>query len=191
MPPIEFIGIRGGHGTTTVALATAVTLAARVPARIAAHEPTTLLTPAGIAADGLPLDLADQLELATDRADSDVIDAGSLDHYDGDVSPEGRLRVGVLRGPDYLGPRTLCDHPEASVDGLVVVSEPGRALDARDVEAVSGIPVVAVVDHSPAVARAIDAGLFVHRVARCREFTLLLAWLNELVVESPWNLVAS
>lgn len=42
---IEFIGIRAGHGTTTVALATAAILAQHRPCRIAAHNPADLCAP--------------------------------------------------------------------------------------------------------------------------------------------------
>ena len=38
MQTIEFIGIRGGHGATAVALAAAATLATRGPTRISTHD---------------------------------------------------------------------------------------------------------------------------------------------------------
>ena len=92
-------------------------------------------------------------------------------------------RIGVLRGPDYLGLRTLCEHAEAPLDALVMLAEPGRALDARDVEHVSGRRVVAVVDHTPVVARTIDAGLLVHRLGRLREFAQLRTWITQIATE--------
>jgi hypothetical protein len=52
------------------------------------------------------------------------------------------------------------------VDGVVVVIEPGRSLDAGDVGEALGRPVVAVVPVDPAVARAVDAGVFGARVPR-------------------------
>lgn len=193
MKSIEFIGIRGGHGTSTVALAAAVTLATRGPTRIWSRDRRAVCSIAGIAHDGLPMPIVEHLDLTDEPAEADVIDAGTLElHVDDEPAGElaeprrsaaERLRVGVLRGPDYLGLRTLCEHAEARLDGLVVVTEAGRALDARDVEHVSGRPVLAVVDHSPVVARAIDAGLFVQRVARLREFTQLRSWISELSFE--------
>lgn len=48
--------------------------------------------------------------------------------------------------------------------GVVLVDEPGRALGARDVESVLGVPVRAVVLFEPRVARAVDAGLLVDRL---------------------------
>ncbi|MEI2699050.1 MAG: hypothetical protein V9E94_12145 [Microthrixaceae bacterium] len=192
MTTIEFIGVRGGHGTTTVALAAAATLAARGPTHISAHDRPAMCAHVGLAADGLPIPLADNLELAADDERGDVVDAGTLQSYLDEIPFEGEapigsqkasgcLRIGVLRGPDYLGVRTLCDHAEADLDGLVVISEPGRALDARDVEHVSGRAVVAVIDHTPVVARTVDAGLFMHRVHRLREFAQLREWITQIV----------
>ena len=194
MQPIEFIGIRGGHGTTTVALAAAATLATRGPTRISTHDRRALCAIVGIAHDGLPIPLAEHLDLAPGEHDGDVIDAGTLERYfdedpfDDELaerrqSASAALRIGVLRGPDYLGVRTLCEHAEPQLDGLVIVSETGRALDARDVEHVSGRPVLAVIDHTPVVARTIDAGLLVQRIARLREFAQLRTWITQIVVE--------
>ncbi len=82
--------------------------------------------------------------------------------------------------------RTLCEHADADLDGLVLVNEAGRALDARDVEHVSGSPVVAIIDHTPVVARTVDAGMLMHRVDRLREFAQLRDWIAQIdVVETP------
>lgn len=69
-------------------------------------------------------------------------------------------------------------HGDAFDASVPVISEPGRALNARDVEQVSGCPVVAVVDHTPSVGCIIDAGVFMHRQQRLREFTQLRNWLT-------------
>lgn len=197
MSAIEFIGIRGGHGTTTVALAAAATLAARGPTRLGAHDHRAVCAIAGIAHDGLPIPLGENLELAAEGQAADVIDAGTLEqhpdeHPDGEQraepcqSPPVGVRIGVLRGPDYLGIRTLCGHPEAVLDGLVLLSETGRALEPRDVEHVTGRPVLAVIEHTAVVARVIDAGLLLHRLARLREFTQLRTWITRTVsMEEP------
>ena len=85
MQPIEFTGIRGGHGTTTVALAAAATLATRGPTLVAARDRRSLCALAGIAEDGLPIPLAENLQLAEpnlDLAHTDgvhaVTDSGTL-----------------------------------------------------------------------------------------------------------------
>ena len=65
----------------------------------------------------------------------------------------------------YLALRRAVTHP-VRPDGVVLVTESGRALNAADVEAVVAAPVVAEVAIDPAVARAIDAGLFAARLPR-------------------------
>ena len=67
----------------------------------------------------------------------------------------------VLR-PCYLALRRAME-VSTWVDGVVVVSEPDRALDAHDVERLLGARVLASLDVDPAVARAVDAGLLVQR----------------------------
>jgi hypothetical protein len=49
-------------------------------------------------------------------------------------------------------------------DAVILVTEPGRALKAPDVERALGVPVVAQISIDPAVARAVDAGLLAARV---------------------------
>lgn len=70
----------------------------------------------------------------------------------------------VLR-PCFLALRRAQQLP-ARPSGVVLVTEPGRALGPSDVEAVVDAPVVAVVRTDPAVARAVDAGLLGSRLPR-------------------------
>lgn len=109
-----------------------------------------------------------------------VIDAGTL----GPDVPERdtlgapgdllRLRREAVRSaerslaclrPCYLGLRRM-SRLDLPLSGVVVIGEAGRALDAHDVEAVVGVPAVARVDLDPAVARAVDAGIFFDRPPR-------------------------
>jgi MinD-like ATPase involved in chromosome partitioning or flagellar assembly len=76
----------------------------------------------------------------------------------------------VLR-PCYLALRRALVAP-VRASGVVLVQEPGRALGRTDVEDVLGIPVRAVVDLDPAIARAVDAGLFPARLPRSFERAL-------------------
>jgi MinD superfamily P-loop ATPase len=62
------------------------------------------------------------------------------------------------------------------VDGVVVVTEPGRSLDASDVSDALGRPVVADVPLDPAVARAVDAGVFAARAPRALLRPLAQLW---------------
>lgn len=50
--------------------------------------------------------------------------------------------------------------------GVILVQEPGRSLDRFVVADVVGAPVLALIDHDPAVARAVDAGLLLSRSPR-------------------------
>lgn len=50
--------------------------------------------------------------------------------------------------------------------GIVLVGEPGRALQCRDVERALHAPVVAEVEYDPSVARSVDAGLLASRLPR-------------------------
>lgn len=71
-------------------------------------------------------------------------------------------RLVVTRGC-YLALRRLAESPIRPT-GVVLVSEPGRALGRRDVEHVAGVPVVAEVAFDPSVSRAVDAGLLAVRL---------------------------
>jgi septum formation inhibitor-activating ATPase MinD len=51
-------------------------------------------------------------------------------------------------------------------DQAIVIVEPGRALSVTDIESALGIPVTAEIPIDPAIARAIDAGLFATRLPR-------------------------
>ena len=71
----------------------------------------------------------------------------------------------------YLALRRAAD-PPLRPSGVVLVTEPGRALDRTDVEQVVGAPVRAEVALDPAVARAVDAGLLASRLPRGLERAL-------------------
>lgn len=76
----------------------------------------------------------------------------------------------VLR-PCYLSLRRALRAP-LRPSGVILVSEPGRSLGRSDVEDVLGVPVKAVVNVDPAVARAVDAGLLPTRLPRGLERAL-------------------
>lgn len=119
---------------------------------------------------GLPVEPARWGALATALAESEVsvvIDAGS-------GTPPPALFAAVsqrllVTRPCYLAlRRAVAQSSGASVGatGIVLVTEPGRALHARDVERALGVPVVAEVPTDPVVARAVDAGLLAARLPR-------------------------
>lgn len=76
----------------------------------------------------------------------------------------------VLR-PCYLALRRALAAP-VRPSGVVLVTEPGRALGRRDVEEVLGVPVRAEIAVDDAVARAVDAGLLGRRLPRSLERAL-------------------
>ncbi len=92
-----------------------------------------------------------------------VVDAGT-GTPDPALAAAATHRLLVAR-PCYLGLRRAVAG-EVQPTGVVLVTEPGRALSARDVERALGVPVVAEVQYDPAVARAVDAGLLASRLPR-------------------------
>ena len=119
---------------------------------------------------------------ATDRADvlaSLLLGDARTVVADCGVGPVGAARsvaaaasvsLLVVR-PCYVALRRALAAP-LRPSGVVLVSEPGRALGARDVEDVLGVPVRAEVAVEAAVARAVDAGLLTSRLPRSLERAL-------------------
>lgn len=71
----------------------------------------------------------------------------------------------LVTRPCYLAlRRAVADGVQPT--GVVLVGEPGRALNARDIERALSAPVVAQVEYDPSVARAVDAGLLAARLPR-------------------------
>ncbi len=185
---IDFVGIRGGQGTSTVAAATALLLGeihGRV--RLESHDLEGAAALLGAPSVVVPTRLTSTVELArwgawvADGCWAVVSDLGLMRSAP-EVSERavGDLRIGVLRGPCYVALRTLVGTDTASLAGLVLCLEAGRALDRRDVEDIAGLPVLATADVTPAVARTLDAGLAATRLARMREFAEVRRWLTSL-----------
>ncbi|MEW6474305.1 MAG: hypothetical protein AB1679_18795 [Actinomycetota bacterium] len=94
------------------------------------------------------------------------MDGGRADDLDAGRDPHAaRHRWLVVRGPCYVALRAALEAAWPA-DGVIVVSEPGRALRAADVADVLAVPVVAEVAVDPRVARAVDAGLLLDQVTR-------------------------
>jgi hypothetical protein len=103
-----------------------------------------------------------------------VVDAGDLWTAAPPVGPPAGLvdpllgvaeRSLLVTRACYLGLRRL-SRQERRPTEVVLVVEPGRALDRHDVEAVVGAPVTIRVPMDPAVARSVDAGLLARRIPR-------------------------
>lgn len=93
-----------------------------------------------------------------------VVDAGSGASAYLDLVAVSRTSLLVVR-PCYLALRRAVALG-GRADGVVLLSEPGRALGRHDVESVLGAPVVAEVPVEPSLARAVDAGLLATRIPR-------------------------
>ncbi len=93
-----------------------------------------------------------------------VVDAGRYEPALHDLVAGAPRSLAVMRGC-YLSFKRAVALP-VRPSGVVLVKEPGRSLDERDVEEVLGVPVVATVDLHPSVARAVAAGLLLARLPR-------------------------
>jgi hypothetical protein len=181
---ITVAGARGGSGASTLAAGIALYTARYASTELVAAERDTtaaLLGLAGTQDARSPIDVADRLTLAatpTGSAKIAVIDAQRLDQLD--TQPDGLLLV-ALRGPCYLGLRTITTTTVVRADGIVLLAEPGRSLTRRDVSDVCDVPVMAEIAVTANVARTIDAGLLVTRLHQLREFSALRRYLDRLI----------
>lgn len=181
---------KGGAGTTVVTAALGLVLARRHPAGALlvdlagdlpaalglAPDPPSPLPPTGeVPVGGMPLALRavaeppDADELRRDRRVV-VADCGRVDGPDGPAGPGHRLAAAADRSllvlrPCYLALRRAVA-TELRPDGVVLVAEAGRAITAGDVADALGVPVLAEVLVTDAVARAVDAGLLASRLPR-------------------------
>jgi len=111
-------------------------------------------------------------ELLSRSARSVVVDAGSRGVPKPWLARDAHA-VMIIRAC-YLAIQAALAEPLTSSTSVVLVEEPGRALRLSDIKAVFGDHNVISVPWDPAVSRAVDAGLLVHRMPRS------LSRLNEL-----------
>lgn len=155
-----FVGAKGGVGTSTVAALYALQSArSGQPVRLTATDAVgveDLAAILGVLAPGLGqvMQVAPGLSLADhrDQEGTNVIDAGT------DCFTDHSGRVFLTIRNDYLSLRRALA-AQLAATGLILVSEPKRALGRRDAEDVLAIPVVAELNVDPSIARATDAGL--------------------------------
>ncbi|MFV1990414.1 MAG: hypothetical protein ACC652_06705 [Acidimicrobiales bacterium] len=112
---------------------------------------------------------ADRIELLASLLAQDqrnvIVDAGTEASELSSLLCEAATESLLVLRPCYLALRRAKQHPRRAT-AVVLVSEPGRTLRAKDVSAVLGLPVLVEVDWDTAVARAVDAGLLVTRLPR-------------------------
>lgn len=185
-----YVAAKGGQGTTVAAVGHAVA-AAR------AGRSVVLVDWSGdgdaLAVLGMPAGEVDGRPVSTAVPGLEVVrlPAGDLPEVDAEcevvvdagivaaVLPAHKAaghRIVLATRACYLALRAAADRRNRSARfgwfdaaAVVLLAEPGRALGAVDVSNVLGnLPVVAV-DYSPAIARAVDAGLLAHRPTTDRQ----------------------
>lgn len=171
---IRLVAPRHGQGLSTIALALAAQAAANDRAvTLLSQGLDDLCAMAGVpmVGPGEELHLGPRLVAASHpRLFGDLVVEEVPVGGVGDGQPD--ITLLTLRGPDYLSLRSA-SAAGIPVDGVVLIREPWRALDAADVSSVLGAPVVAEIAHSDAVARAIDAGLILTRTPALATFRAL------------------
>lgn len=96
-----------------------------------------------------------------------VVDAGRAEHpFQRALVEVADASVVVIRGCYLALRRAVDDDLVARAAGVVVLTEPERALAPSDVADILGAPVLAAVEVTPKVARAVDAGVLLHRPPR-------------------------
>jgi hypothetical protein len=153
MHQINLIQAKGGQGTSVTACAVALQAAQEGRhVRLDGHDRATLAAILGMCGDG------------------PVIPGLVLSAPNGE-----QLDVVVHDGPDDDGTSLLVTRPcylalrqalnlSITAAGIVLVAEPGRALDAADVAAVLGLPMIATIPLRAEIARAVDAGVLPARL---------------------------
>ena len=199
---VAYWSVKGGSGTTVVAVGHALQLARQADAPVVlvdlAGEVAAVLGVAEPSGPGVGEWLADGggslLDLATPVGDGLLLlhpgrlplagmDGEALTAALGELAvvvvdcgvpagpgPAGAVAAGADRSllvlrPCYLALRRAVAAP-VRPSGVVLVTEPHRALGRRDVEAVLGVPVRAEIPWDPDIARAVDAGLLATRLPR-------------------------
>lgn len=180
---ITLYGAKGGSGTSTVAAALAAHIAHADPDAgnvdlIDAATAHDLAAVCGLGHEVEPgrweeigprfeLHTVPTAELAT-VAPWRIIDAGTItDEPRAGGTPAGPNVTYLVARADYLALRRITKAPAhrlAEVAGIILVSEPGRALGRSDVAQVTSLPIIADVPIRAAVARAVDAGVLTVRL---------------------------
>ncbi len=183
---------RAGHRTLLVDIGT------DLPAVLGIAEPdlpglVDYITNPNVTLADVVIPVAEHLDLITRGEQTPLLDAstfghstGGLDHYDTVIIDAGTTATGWVRHattralvtrPCYLALRHATG--QRRPDYLAVITEPGRALNTADIEAVIGIPVTVTIQHTPDISRAVDAGLLTTRLPRslARALTQLVAAL--------------
>jgi len=155
MEQINLMQAKGGQGTSVLACSLALAAAGEGRyVRLDGQDRGELAAVLGVRGDG---PVISRLYLgASDEASPDLV------CFDGPA--EAGTNLLVLR-PCYLALRqALNSGATGGAAGIVLVTEPARALRADVVAAVTGLPVIATVPFRADIARAVDAGVLADRL---------------------------
>lgn len=161
-----FYTAKPGQGCTAIAAAAAIAASA--------NGPTVLVSPGPDGAAVLGIAAPEEYPVAVHRPNLTLhqempadLDPEAVYVIDAGTNPEEVHGVAYLvTRACYLALRRFTLDNVTLPDGVVLITEPGRALDPSDVAAVIGAPIRAEVGQDHAVARAIDAGLLATRLPR-------------------------
>lgn len=198
---IQINGTRGGDGASLCTALIGLLLAEHVPVALTAPHPTSiddlavLVGRRPVDRDPVPMTVTPTLSLGArpdGRGTVVIVDAGLLSDRlawsvgsttKPDASRRNRRYV-VIRGPSYLGVRTLTCWDGPAPYGLVLVHEAGRAMGPTDVETVTGLPVVGTIEWDADLATVLDAGLLPSCLPRLRQVDGLRPLVGSLLQES-------
>jgi hypothetical protein len=93
-----------------------------------------------------------------------IVDAGRANHPIHNLLDRNTRRVWVMRCCYLTLRRAVTATPRP--DEIIMIREPQRALNQRDIEQAVGVRVAMVIDLDPGIARAVDAGLLAARLPR-------------------------
>ncbi len=170
---ISLVGAKGGSGTSTVA--SLVALEASKDRKVYLDgDIGDLCALLGVPNNDLIAQVSESLYVgstgaAVQNTDLYVHDAGVLQR-DTEITGTAYL---VTR-PCYLALRRAMEIGVEGITGVVLLVEPGRAFERRDVEAVFSKPVVASLEVNESTARMIDAGLLAMRPPRSSSLASLV-----------------
>ncbi len=169
---VAFYSVKGGSRCSTAAAAYAIVTAetGQMVALIdhGTDMPALLGMPQPASIQYMPIEVSENLWLCSaSYAAINNLDRFAVIVHDYGVvteAPEADTRY-LVTLPCYLSLRRGVGL-NIKADAIILMTEPDRALDARDVERCYGIPVAAELPFDPMVARCIDAGLISSRLPR-------------------------
>lgn len=164
MRRINFFATKGGVGCTTIAATYAVTHATHGSVALVVRDDQWCAHLGLATVDDvmMPYEFTENVWAVREH----MLDDHNFDLVVGDlgvaVPPPGQTNLFVTKQCYLSLAKFVRDGLVAT--GVVLVTEPGRALQRVDVERACGASVYKTVDVTPVVARCVDAGLLVSRV---------------------------